>query len=52
MEEEKTPKGLSKYSLNALKKLLDDVLMEEDYEKAAVIRDEINKRSGGKDVPN
>lgn len=32
------------YSLNALNKMLEDVLAEEDYEKAAKIRDEINKR--------
>ncbi len=36
--------NLSNYSLNALNKLLDDVLAEEDYEKAAKIRDEIKKR--------
>lgn len=32
------------YSLKALNKLLEDVLSTEDYEKAAKIRDEINKR--------
>lgn len=34
-------------SLNALQKLLDEVLAKEDYEKAAKIRDEINKRDEG-----
>ncbi len=37
--------SLSNYSLKALNKMLEDVLAEEDYEKAAKIRDEINKRS-------
>ncbi|MEO7175624.1 MAG: bifunctional nuclease domain-containing protein [Saprospiraceae bacterium] len=32
------------YSLEALQKLLEEVLGEEDYEKAARIRDEINRR--------
>lgn len=32
------------YSLTALNKMLEDVLNEEDYEKAAKIRDEINRR--------
>lgn len=36
--------NLSNYSINALNKMLDDVLANEDYEKAAKIRDEINKR--------
>ncbi len=35
---------LTVLSLKALNKLLDDVLEKEDYEKAAKIRDEINKR--------
>jgi bifunctional DNase/RNase len=35
---------LSHLSLDALEKLLEDVLAEEDYEKAATIRDEINRR--------
>lgn len=40
------PSGsLSSYSLDALQKMLDDVLNEEDYEKAAKIRDEINRRT-------
>lgn len=36
---------LSVLSLKALNKLLDEVLVKEDYEKAAQIRDEINKRN-------
>ena len=40
------PSGsLSSYSLDALQKMLEDVLNEEDYEKAAKIRDEINRRT-------
>lgn len=37
------------YSLKALKQMLQDVLDTEDYEKAALIRDEINKRSRKKE---
>lgn len=40
----KTPDTLESYSLKALNQLLDDVLESEDYERAAKIRDEINKR--------
>ena len=36
---------LTVLSLKALNKLLDEVLQKEDYEKAAQIRDEINKRN-------
>jgi len=36
--------GYSSMSISALNKLLQDVLADEDYEKAAKIRDEINKR--------
>lgn len=36
--------ALSSYSIEALNKMLDDVLAEEDYERAAEIRDEINRR--------
>jgi len=39
------PKTLDEYSIQALEQMLEDVLAEEDYEKAAKIRDEINKRS-------
>ncbi len=35
---------MSHLSLEALEKMLEDVLAEEDYEKAAAIRDEINRR--------
>lgn len=37
-------KTLSEYSKQALEKMLEEVLAAEDYEKAAKIRDEINKR--------
>jgi len=36
---------LASYSLEALKTMLEEVLNEEDYEKAAKIRDEISRRS-------
>ena len=35
---------LSSYSVDALQKMLEEVLAEENYEKAARIRDEINRR--------
>lgn len=37
--------SLSSYSIDALNTLLNDVLAEEDYEKAARIRDEISRRT-------
>ena len=37
-------RGYSEYSLDDLTAMLDKVIGEEDYEKAAKIRDEINKR--------
>ena len=37
--------SLSSYSVDALKKLLEEVLADENYERAAQIRDEINRRS-------
>ncbi len=37
-------KPYSSYTTKALNKLLEEVLSEENYEKAALIRDEINKR--------
>jgi len=43
---EKKDKPYSSYTTSALNKLLEDVLSEENYEKAALIRDEINKREG------
>ncbi len=36
--------AMANYSLEALEKMLEEVLNEEDYEKAARIRDEINRR--------
>lgn len=36
--------ALSSYSVEELNRLLDDVLAKEDYEQAAKIRDEINRR--------
>jgi excinuclease UvrABC helicase subunit UvrB len=36
--------SLSSYSVEDLNKLLNEVLDEEDYERAAEIRDEINRR--------
>ena len=44
--EEVSPDSYDQYSLKALRQMLDDVLETEDYEKAALIRDEINKRTG------
>jgi bifunctional DNase/RNase len=37
-------KSLASYSIDALNKLLDEVLSEENYERAAEIRDEIKRR--------
>ena len=39
--------SLASYSVEALNKLLQEVLEEEDYERAAEIRDEINRRAEG-----
>ena len=39
------PRSLSRMSVDDLTKQLDEVLANEDYEKAAEIRDEINRRS-------
>lgn len=50
--EEVSPDSYDQYSLKALKQMLEDVLDTEDYEKAALIRDEINKRSGQSEEPN
>ena len=36
--------SLSSYSIDALNKLLHEVLTDEDYERAAEIRDEIERR--------
>lgn len=40
------PKSYDQYSIKALEKMLEKVLEDEDYEKAAKIRDEINRREG------
>lgn len=42
--EDAKPDSFDQYSVKALNQMLSDVLEEEDYEKAAKIRDEINKR--------
>ncbi len=47
--EEVNPDSFDQYSLKALKKMLDDVLENEDYERAAKIRDEINNRESKSD---
>lgn len=47
VRETKKPVGFNQYSLEELQVMLDDVLAAENYEKAAKIRDEINKRKGG-----
>ena len=39
--------SLTSYSVDELNKLLEDVLSKEDYEQAAKIRDEINRRQEG-----
>ena len=39
-------RGYAEYSLDDLTAMLDKVIGEEDYEKAAKIRDEINRRKG------
>lgn len=42
--EDPKPDSFDQYSVKALKQMLDDVLENEDYERAAKIRDEINQR--------
>ena len=37
--------NLKDMTADELKKLLDDTLKKEDYEKAAIIRDELNRRN-------
>ena len=46
VEVTKKAKQFSEYSVKALKKLLEQALAKEDYEKAAKIRDEIQKKEG------
>ncbi|PHI21211.1 hypothetical protein CEQ90_04105 [Lewinellaceae bacterium SD302] len=41
--------GLTSYTIGELQQMLEDVLGEEDYEKAANIRDEINRRKASND---
>jgi bifunctional DNase/RNase len=41
---ESQPKSLSSLSLDKLTNMLEEVLAEEDYERAAEIRDELNRR--------
>ena len=43
-KEEKTKTDYAIYTNKELEKLLDEALINEDYEKAAHIRDELNKR--------
>jgi hypothetical protein len=43
-DESKTDAGYSKFSLTELHELLEGAVQDEDYEKAAKIRDEISKR--------
>ena len=38
--------GINSFSINKLKKLLDQAIEEENYEKASEIRDELKKRKG------
>lgn len=44
-KKEKPTEKLKDYSTEKLKKLLDDALAKEDYEQAAKIRDEMNRRN-------
>lgn len=42
--EEPTGSSYSQYSTNELEELLNEAIQNEDYEKASIIRDELNKR--------
>ncbi len=44
MEEDQQEEGYKKFSLSELHELLESAVQDEDYEKAAKIRDEISKR--------
>ena len=46
----KEPLDIKQYSTEALKSLLQKVLEEENYEKAALIRDELNKRNESEEL--
>ena len=51
LSEEPKPDSFGQYSIKALNQMLEDVLENEDYERAAKIRDELNKReAGGSDI--
>jgi len=47
-QQQQKEKGIEDYSVEELEQLLEKVLDEEDYEKAAKIRDEINHRKEGR----
>ena len=42
--DEPVPSSYAHYSTNELLELLDEAIQNEDYEKASLIRDELNKR--------
>jgi bifunctional DNase/RNase len=44
IEDEKSLKNLAQYDAAELKRLLDEAIKDEDYEKASMIRDEMNRR--------
>ncbi|MEP2025388.1 MAG: bifunctional nuclease family protein [Reichenbachiella sp.] len=44
-KKESKSKGIKKHSVEELNRLLDKALAEEDYEKAAQLRDELNRRN-------
>lgn len=44
-KDEPTGKGIKNHSVEELNRLLDKALAEEDYEKAAQLRDELNRRN-------
>ncbi len=49
VSEQHKPDSYDQYSVKALNQMLEDVLETEDYEKAAKIRDELNKRKAQDD---
>lgn len=44
VKDEKSIKNLAQYDAAELKRLLDEAIKDEDYEKASMIRDEMNRR--------
>jgi bifunctional DNase/RNase len=44
IEDELTVERLSNYDITELRQMLDEAVKDEDYEKASMIRDEINRR--------